>query len=189
MKAFWWVVREIYSLRETLTKNFEVNSTNVTESNERTNTRTNERTNIRTDKRQGENYIPRGINAGGIKIKDNECRAHDLGSYAQGQGHKRLKSCLGKNYWNKFNETSQKIEHNGKVCRAQGQGHNHDKGQIVPKIVFLINYWSKFDETSQKDKGYWEGVWCRQLRFLRLRSRSQSCQRSNSCLGNNSKTI
>ena len=33
--------REIYSLRETLTKNFEVNSTNVTESNERTNTRTN----------------------------------------------------------------------------------------------------------------------------------------------------
>ena len=67
MKAFWWVVREIYSLRETLTKNFEVNSTNVTESNERTNTRTNERTNERTDKRQGENYIPRGINAGGIK--------------------------------------------------------------------------------------------------------------------------
>ena len=66
MKAFWWVVREIYSLRETLTKNFDVNSTNVTESNERTNTRTNEHTNGRTDKRQGENYIPRGINAGGI---------------------------------------------------------------------------------------------------------------------------
>ena len=60
------MVREIYSLRETLTKNFEVNSTNVTESNERTNTRTNEHTNGRTDKRQGENYIPRGINAGGI---------------------------------------------------------------------------------------------------------------------------
>ena len=64
------MVREIYSLRETLTKNFDVNSTNVTESNERTNTRTNERTNEhtngRTDKRQGENYIPRGINAGGI---------------------------------------------------------------------------------------------------------------------------
>ena len=39
------------------------------------------------------------------------------------------------------------IEHNGKVCHtqelgsyAQGQGHNHVKGQIVPKIVFLINY-------------------------------------------------
>ena len=46
------------------------------------------------------------------------------------------------------------------MCRAQelgfytqGQGHNHVKGQIVPKIVFLINYLSKFDETSQKDKG------------------------------------
>ena len=58
MSAFWWVVREIYSLRETLTKNFEVNSTNVTESNERTNER--------TDERQGENYKPLGINAGGI---------------------------------------------------------------------------------------------------------------------------
>ena len=23
---------------------------------------------------------------------------------------------------------------------AQGQGHNHVKGQIVPNIVFLINY-------------------------------------------------
>ena len=52
-----------------------------------------------------------------------------------------------------------KIKHNEKVCRAhylgsyaQGQGRNHVKGQIVPKIVLLINYWSKFDETSQKDK-------------------------------------
>ena len=68
------MVREIYSLRETLTKNFDVNSTNVTESNERTNTGTNEltneHTNGQTDKRQGENYIPRGINAGGIKSAD-----------------------------------------------------------------------------------------------------------------------
>ena len=39
-----------------------VNSTNVTESNKRTNTQT------RTDKRQGESYIPLGINAGGIII-------------------------------------------------------------------------------------------------------------------------
>ena len=45
------MVREIYSLRETLTKNFDVNSTNVTESNERTKTRTNERTNERTYER------------------------------------------------------------------------------------------------------------------------------------------
>ena len=52
-----------------------------------------------------------------------------------------------------------KIEHNKKLCRAQelgsyaqGQGHNHVRGQIVLKIVLLINYCSKFDETSQKDK-------------------------------------
>ena len=34
----------------------------------RTNERTNEHTNGRTDKRKGENYIPVGINAGGINI-------------------------------------------------------------------------------------------------------------------------
>ena len=39
-----------------------------------------------------------------------------------------------------------KIEHNEKVCcaqelgsYAQGQGHSHVRGQIVPKIVLLIN--------------------------------------------------
>ena len=120
------MVREIYSLRETLTKNFEVNSTNVTESSERTNTRTN----IRTDKRQGENYIPRGINAGGIKTTEaNLTKLH------------------------------RKIEHNEKVCSAQelgfyaqGQGHNQVRGRIVSKIVLLINYCSKFDKTSQKDR-------------------------------------
>ena len=35
--AFCWIVREIYKLRETLTKNFEANSTNMTESKELTN--------------------------------------------------------------------------------------------------------------------------------------------------------
>ena len=52
-----------------------------------------------------------------------------------------------------------KIEHSEKVCStqefgscAQGQGHSHVRGQIVPKIVLLINCSSKFDETSQKDK-------------------------------------
>ena len=52
-----------------------------------------------------------------------------------------------------------KIYHNEKMYHAhkfgsyaQGQGHHHVRGQIVPKIVLLINYWSKFDETSQKDK-------------------------------------
>ena len=62
------------------------------------------------------------------KIKHNEkvCRAHDLGSYAQGQGRsqvrgqnlvsaitqKLLKQILTKHH--------RKIEHNEKVCRAQG---------------------------------------------------------------------
>ena len=51
-----------------------------------------------------------------------------------------------------------KIEHNEKVCHAQGlasyaqgQGHNQVNSQIVPKSVLLINCRSKFDETSQKD--------------------------------------
>ena len=49
------------------------------------------------------------------KIKHNEkvCRAHDLGSYAQGQGHNQVKgqnpvSAITQNYWSKCNETSQK---------------------------------------------------------------------------------
>ena len=52
---------------------------------------------------------------------------------------------------------------------TQGQGHNHVRGQIVPKIVLLINYWSKFDETLQKDKAKWD-MSCSRFRFLRLRS-------------------
>ena len=48
----------------------------------------------------------------------------------------------------------------------------------MPKIVLLINYYSKFDETLQ----------CSRVRFLRLRSRLQSGQRSKSCLSDNSKT-
>ena len=47
-----------------MTQNFDTNSTNVTEV--RTNKRTNEQTNIQTDERKDENYIPVGINAGGI---------------------------------------------------------------------------------------------------------------------------
>ena len=81
------------------------------------------------------------------RIKHNEkvCRAHDLGSYAQGQGHNQVngqKFCLSNN--SKTTEANltklhRKIEHNEKVCRAQelgsyaqGQGHNQVKGQIVP---------------------------------------------------------
>ena len=44
-----------------MTQNFDANSTNMTE------VRTDEQTNIQTDERKDENYIPVGINAGGIK--------------------------------------------------------------------------------------------------------------------------
>ena len=57
----------------------------------------------------------------------------------------------------------------------------------MPKIVLLINYGSKFDETSQKDKAQREGVSRTRFGFLSPRSRSQSGQRSKSCLSNNSK--
>ena len=101
------------------------------------------------------------------KIKHNEkvCCAHDLGSYAQGQGCNQVRgqnlrlSNISKTTEANLTKLHRKIEHNEKVCRAQelgsyaqGQGHNHVRGQIVPKIVLLINYGSKFDETSQKDK-------------------------------------
>ena len=89
------------------------------------------------------------------KIKHNEkvCRAHDLGSYAQGQGRNQIKGqnlCLGNN--SKTTEANltklhRKIEHNEKVCRAQelgsyaeGQGHNQVKGQIALKNGLFINY-------------------------------------------------
>ena len=70
------------------------------------------------------------------------CRAQELGSYAQGQGHNQVKGqivpkiVLLINYWSKFVDTSQKEKHNEKVCRAhdlgsyaQGQGRNQDKAQ------------------------------------------------------------
>ena len=100
-----------------------------------------------------------------IKHNKNMCRAHDLGSYGQGQGRNQVR---GQNLFSaitpkpieaNLTKLHRKIEHNEKVCCVpklgsyfQGQGHNHVRGQIVPKIVLLINYGSKFDETSQKDK-------------------------------------
>ena len=62
------------------------------------------------------------------KIKHNEkvCRAHDLGSYAQGQGCNQVK---GQNLVSAINSKTteanltkhhKKIEHNEKVFRAQG---------------------------------------------------------------------
>ena len=88
-----------------------------------------------------------------IKHNDKVCHAHDLGSYAQGQGRNQVK---GQNLYlsNNIKTTEanltklhRKIEHNEKVCRAhelgsyaQSQGHNQVKSQIVPKIVLLINF-------------------------------------------------
>ena len=82
---------------------------------------------------------------------------------SRSQSGQRSKSCLSNNSkTTKANLTKlyRKIEHNEKVCRAQklgsyaqSQSHNHVKGQIVPKIVFLINYESKSGEASQKDNG------------------------------------
>ena len=86
------------------------------------------------------------------KIKQNKkvCGAHDLSSYAQGQGRNQVR---GQNHVSAVSKTTEanltklhrKIEHN-EVCRAQGfgsyaqgQGHNQVRGQIVPKIVLHIN--------------------------------------------------
>ena len=64
------------------------------------------------------------------KIKHNEevCRAHDLGSYVQGQGRSQVR---GQNLVSAITQKllkqianltkhHRKIEHNEKVCRAQG---------------------------------------------------------------------
>ena len=58
-----------------------------------------------------------------IKIKHNEkvCCAHDLGSYAQGQGRSQVR---GQNrvsiIANKTTEANRKIEHKEKVCHVKG---------------------------------------------------------------------
>ena len=70
------------------------------------------------------------------KIKQNKkvCRAQDLGSYAQGQGHRSEVKIMSKHN-SKTTESNVrklygKIEHNEKVCRAQelgcyAQGSSH----------------------------------------------------------------
>ena len=88
-----------------------------------------------------------------MKHNEKVCRAHDLGSYAQGQGSSQVKgqnlvsAITQENTEANLTKLHRKIEHNEKVCSAQelgsyaqGQGHNQVKGQIVPKIVLLINY-------------------------------------------------
>ena len=76
-----------------------------------------------------------------------------------GQRSKSFLSNNSKNIEANLTKLHRKIEHNKKVCRipeldsyTQGQGHNHVRGQIEPKIVLLINYGCKCDENSQKDK-------------------------------------
>ena len=85
-----------------------------------------------------------------------------LSPRSRSQSGQRSKLCLGNNSKTaeaNLTKLHRKIEHNEKVCSAQelgscaqGQGHSHVRGQIVPEIVLLINYSSKFDETSQKDE-------------------------------------
>ena len=57
------------------------------------------------------------------------CRAQELGSYAQGQGHNQVK-------------LHRKVKHNEKVCRAhdlgsyaQRQGRNQVKGQNLVSAI------------------------------------------------------
>ena len=81
---------------------------------------------------------------------------------SRSQSDQRSKSCLSNNPKTteaNLKKLHRKIEHYEKVCSAQelgsyaqGQGHNHVGGQIVPEIVLLINFSSRFDETSQKDE-------------------------------------
>ena len=72
------MVREIYSLRDTLTKNFEVNSTNVTESNERENEHTNGRTSRR--KLYSPRHKYRGYNEGKSKSDEADSTFHNNNS-------------------------------------------------------------------------------------------------------------
>ena len=85
-----------------------------------------------------------------------------LSPRSRSRSGQRSKSCLSNNLITteaNLTKLHRKIEHYEKVCHiqelgsyAQGQGHNHVRGQIVPEIVLGINYSSKFDETSQKDE-------------------------------------
>ena len=89
-----------------------------------------------------------------IKMKRNEkvCCAHDLGSYAQGQGRSQVRGqnrvsiITSKTTEANLTQLHRKIEHNEKVCHVrvnflwQSQGHNQVRGQIVRKIMLLIKY-------------------------------------------------
>ena len=79
------------------------------------------------------------------KIKDNEevCRAHDLGSY------------------------------------AQGQGHNQVRGQNRVSAITKKMTEANLTKLHRKIKHNEKCVSRTRVRFVRPRSRSQSCQRSN----------
>ena len=68
-------------------------------------------------------------------MNEKMCRAPELGSYTQGQGHNHvrgqivLKIVLHINYGSKFDETSQKDKAQDLGSLAQGQGHNQVRGQ------------------------------------------------------------
>ena len=56
-----------------------------------------------------------------IKHNDKVCRAHDLGSYAQGQGRNQVKGqnlVSAKTTEANLTKLHRKIEHNKKVCSA-----------------------------------------------------------------------
>ena len=71
------------------------------------------------------------------KIEHNEkvCRAPELGSYTQGQGHNHVrgqivhKLVLLINYGSKFDETLQKDKAQDLGSYAQGQGRDQVRGQ------------------------------------------------------------
>ena len=98
------------------------------------------------------------------KIEHNEkmCRAQELGSYAQGQGHNQvkgqivLKIVLLINYWSKLMKLHRKIKHNKNVCcahdlgsDAEGQGRNQVRGQNRVSAIshkLLTQIWWNFTE-------------------------------------------
>ena len=62
-----------------------------------------------------------------IKHNENVCGAHDLGSYAQGQGRNQIRgqnlvSAITQKLMKQIlTKLHRKIEHNEKVCRAQSK--------------------------------------------------------------------
>ena len=76
------------------------------------------------------------------------CRAQELGSYVQGQGHSQVKGqivpkiVLLINYEANLIKQHRSIKHNDKVCRAhdlgsyaQGQSRNQVKGQNLVSAI------------------------------------------------------